>query len=204
MASARAIVVSRYYDRDAVELAIQSEVAIAYMNMLLARERLRISDDTIRNFEEVLRIADARLEAGAATSLDVTQQRSALATARAGRALFVEQVSNAENALAVLLGDAAGTVRANGTGIAALKVPKIDTGQPAAILYRRPDIRRARGATHRRQRGYRRGPRGALPVADARSQRRDLRQSGNHRPQRRFVAARSHLPGRPAQSRRGA
>jgi NodT family efflux transporter outer membrane factor (OMF) lipoprotein len=112
------------------------------MNMLLARERLRISDDTIKNFEEVLRIADARLEAGAATSLDVTQQKSALATARAGRALFVQQVSNAQNALAVLLGDAAGTVRANGTGIAALQVPKINTGQPAAILYRRPDIKR--------------------------------------------------------------
>jgi NodT family efflux transporter outer membrane factor (OMF) lipoprotein len=142
VASARAIVVSRYYDHDAVQLAIQSEVAIAYMNMLLARERLRISDDTITNFEEVLRIADARLEAGAATSLDVTQQRSALATARAGRALFVQQVNNAENALAVLLGDAAGTVHANGTGIAALKVPRIDPGQPAAILYRRPDIKR--------------------------------------------------------------
>ena len=142
VASARAIVVSRYYDRDDVELAIQSEVAIAYMNMLLARERLRISDETIKIFEEVLRIADAQLEAGAATSLDVTQQRSALATARAGRALFVEQVTNAENALAVLLGDAAGSVRANGTGIAALKVPRIDTGQPAAILYRRPDVRR--------------------------------------------------------------
>ena len=142
VASAEAIVISRYYDRDAVELAIQSEVAIAYMNMLLARERLRISDDTIRNFADVLRIADARLEAGAATSLDVTQQRSALATARAGRAIFVEQVRNAEHALAVLLGDAAGTVSANGTGIAALKVPRVDTGQPAAILYRRPDIRR--------------------------------------------------------------
>lgn len=141
--SARAIVISRYYDRDAIELEIQSQVAIAYMNLLLARERLRISDDTIKNFDEVLRIANARLEAGAATSLDVTQQKSALATARAGRAIFLEQVHNAENALAVLIGDAAGTVHANGTGIAALRVPSINTGQPAALLFRRPEIRRA-------------------------------------------------------------
>ncbi len=141
--SARAIVISRYYDRDAIELEIQSQVAIAYMNLLLARERLRISDDTIKNFDEVLRIANARLEAGAATSLDVTQQKSALATARAARAIFLEQVHNAENALAVLIGDAAGTVHANGTGIAALRVPSINTGQPAALLFRRPEIRRA-------------------------------------------------------------
>jgi outer membrane protein TolC len=42
-----------------------------------------------------------------------------------------------------LLGDAAGTLHVNGTGLAALRVPAIAPGQPAALLYRRPDIRRA-------------------------------------------------------------
>jgi NodT family efflux transporter outer membrane factor (OMF) lipoprotein len=113
------------------------------MSLLLARERLRIARETIGNFEEVLRIAQARFEAGAATTLDISQQRSALATARAASAEFLEQVRNAENALAVLVGDAAGTLKVNGSGLSALRVPRIGTGQPAALLYRRPDVRRA-------------------------------------------------------------
>lgn len=142
-ASARADVLSRLFDSDAVVLAIQAEVAATYIGLLLTRERLRIADETIGNFNEVLRIAEARFEAGAATTLDISQQKSALATARAVRAEFEEQVSNGENALAVLVGDAAGTLKVDGTGLAALRVPKIAPGQPAALLYRRPDIRRA-------------------------------------------------------------
>jgi multidrug efflux system outer membrane protein len=142
-ASARADIASRQFDREAVELTIQFEVATTYIALLLARERLRISDETIGNFGDILRITEARFEAGATTTLDVSQQKSALASARALRAVTVEEVRNAENALAVLLGDAAGTLKVNGTGLSALRVPKITPGQPAALLYRRPDIRRA-------------------------------------------------------------
>jgi NodT family efflux transporter outer membrane factor (OMF) lipoprotein len=142
-ASARADLVSRHFDREDIELFIQAEVARTYISLLLARERLRISVETIGNFSEILRIAERRFEAGAATALDVSQQKSELSSARADRALFVEQVRNAENALAVLLGDAAGTLKVDGTGLASLRVPKIALGQPAALLYRRADIRRA-------------------------------------------------------------
>lgn len=142
-ASARADLVSRMFDREDIELAIQAEVATTYMSLLLARERLRISSDTIVNVNEVLRVVNARFEAGAATALDTSQQKSALGSSRAVQAQFSEDVRNAENALAVLVGDAAGTVRVNGTGLAVLRVPEIAPGQPAALLYRRPDIRRA-------------------------------------------------------------
>ena len=142
-AAARADVASRHFDRESIELTIQAEVALAYISVLLARERLRIADETIVNFNEVLRIAQARFEAGAATNLDIAQQSSALATARAARAIFVEQVRNGENALAVLVGDAAGTIKVNGAGLGALRAPRLNAGRPAALLYRRPDIRRA-------------------------------------------------------------
>src|SRR6185503_170334 len=59
------------------------------------------------------------------------------------RAIFVQQVRNGEDALAVLLGDAAGTLKVNGSGLSAMRVPRVDTGRPAALLYRRPDIRKA-------------------------------------------------------------
>ena len=142
-ASARADVVSRIFDREDIELTIQAEVAATYISLLLARERLRISIDTITNVMEVLRVVEARFEAGAGTALDTSQQKSALASARAVRAQFTEEAQNAENALAVLLGDAAGTLRIKGSGLGALRVPHIGPGQPSALLYRRADIRRA-------------------------------------------------------------
>ena len=87
-ASARADVVSRLFDREDVELAVQAEVATTYISLLLARERLRISNDTIGNVTEVLRVVVAQFEAGAATSLDTAQQKSALASTRAVQAHF--------------------------------------------------------------------------------------------------------------------
>jgi multidrug efflux system outer membrane protein len=142
-ASALADVAASQFDREAIELAIQAEVATIYIGMLLSRERLRISGDTITNFNDVLKIAQARFEAGAGSALDVSQQKSALATVRAARALLEEDVRNAENAIAVLVGDAAGTVRLNGSGLSAMRAPRIGPGQPAALLARRPDVRRA-------------------------------------------------------------
>lgn len=141
--SARADIASRQFDQEAIKLSIQAEVAATYFSFLLARDQLGISADTITNFEEVLRVAEARFEAGATSTLDVSRQKSELASARAARALFLRDMRNAENALAVLLGDAAGTLKVKGSGLTALKVPKVTPGQPAALLYRRPDIRRA-------------------------------------------------------------
>jgi multidrug efflux system outer membrane protein len=142
-ASARADVAGRIFDREHVELSIQAEVATTYISLLLARERLRIANDTIANVTEVLRVIEARFEAGAGTSLDISQQKTALGGARAIQAQFVEDAQNAQNALAVLLAKAAGTLKVNGTGLAGLRVPVIAPGQPAALIYRRADIRRA-------------------------------------------------------------
>jgi multidrug efflux system outer membrane protein len=141
--AARANLAGRIFDYEAIKLAIQADVATNYAALLLARDRLRISARTISNSERILEIADARFEVGAISILDVVRQRSELALVRASQAVLVEDMRNAENALAVLLGDAAGTLNLAGAGLAALKVPAIRPGTPAALLYRRPDVRRA-------------------------------------------------------------
>jgi outer membrane protein, multidrug efflux system len=142
-ASARADVASRIFDREDIELAVQAQIATTYIELLLARERRRIASGTIGNVTDVLRVVEARFEAGAGTALDTSQQKTALGQARAVRAQFSEDVRNAENALAVLIGDVAGTIKVSGAGLAAMRVPSVSPGQPAALLYRRADIRRA-------------------------------------------------------------
>jgi outer membrane protein TolC len=57
--------------------------------------------------------------------------------------LLTQDQHVAENALAVLVGDAAGTLKPAGAGLAVLHVPGVSPGAPAALIYRRPDVRRA-------------------------------------------------------------
>jgi NodT family efflux transporter outer membrane factor (OMF) lipoprotein len=141
--SARATLAGRIFDYEAIKLSVQADVAVHYATLLLARDRLRISSRTLSNAEDILSVAETQFEAGATTMLDVVRQRSELALVRAARAVLTKDERVAENALAVLIGDAAGTVKPAGTGLAALRVPEVSPGVPAALIYRRPDVRRA-------------------------------------------------------------
>jgi multidrug efflux system outer membrane protein len=131
------------FDHEALKLVVMSDVAQTYFNVLNARERLRIADDNLKNAREVLRIVNARYEAGASDALEVAQQKTALASVEAVRANFERDINNAENALAVLLGKPPQTMGVEAKNLTALAVPAIAPGQPSGLLQRRPDIRAA-------------------------------------------------------------
>jgi outer membrane protein, multidrug efflux system len=141
--SAGATLAGRIFDHEAITLSIQADLAIRYATVLLARDRLRISTRTLGNAEGLLTVAETQFEAGATTMLDVVRQRSELALVRAARAVLIQDERVAENALAVLIGDAAGTLKLAGAGLAALRVPDVRPGVPADLIYRRADVRRA-------------------------------------------------------------
>ena len=141
--SADATFVGSQFDRDAVALVVMGDVASTYFNMLNARQRLTISDENLKNAREVLKIVDARYEAGTVSALDLAQQEASLATAEAVRATTVQNVSIAENALAVLLGQVPQTLAVKNSTLKNIVVPEINPGQPSALIGRRPDIRKA-------------------------------------------------------------
>lgn len=141
--SARAGLSSAQFDQDALNLVVMSDVATGYFTLLNLRERLRIADENLVNAREVLRIIQARFDLGSASALDLSQQKSSVAGSDAARAALERQISNAENALAVLLGQAPQTLSFNGKNLNGLNVPDINPGQPSSLLQRRPDIRAA-------------------------------------------------------------
>lgn len=141
--SARASLDASRFDSEAVNLLIMGEVARTYFTLINGYERLKIADDTLGNSRELLGIVEARLEAGAASSVDVAQQRAALAATEASRATIVRGIATAENALAVLVGEPAQTVKVRERSLAMLNIPAISPGQPSRLLERRPDIRKA-------------------------------------------------------------
>lgn len=136
------------YDRDAVALVVMGDVAGTYFNLLNARQRLSIADTNLKNAREVLNIIQARYDAGTVSALDLAQQQASLAASEAARATTLQNVSIAENALAVLLGQVPQTLAVPGDSLTAITVPAVDPGQPSSLLERRPDIRKSEMALY--------------------------------------------------------
>lgn len=143
LASAEQDVEGFKYASDATALIVMSDVAKGYFNVLNLKERLKIADQNLESALELLRIVQARFDAGATTLLDVSQQKSDLASTEASRAAIEQQYRLAHSSLAVLVGKAPQNLQIAGADLRNLAVPDIAPGQPSALLERRPDIRSA-------------------------------------------------------------
>ena len=132
---------STIFTQDALALSVMGDVASGYFSVLNLKERIAIADQNIKNANEVLRIINARVNVGTVSDLDLAQQTSALANAKANRESLKQQLGQAENALAVLLGKAPQDILIQGRKLTGLKIPSIAPSQPASLLERRPDLR---------------------------------------------------------------
>lgn len=132
---------STVFTRDALQLVVMSNVGQAYFNLLALAERKRIATEFLDNVSNVLAIVEARYQAGAVSALDVAQQQTELATARASLDLQIQQYTLAENALTILLGHPPQAVSFNTERFFDMIVPVITPLQPASLLERRPDVR---------------------------------------------------------------
>lgn len=143
LASARFDVDAAAYNSEALALIVMGDVAKGYFNVLNLEERLKIADENLESSGELLRIVQARFDAGATTLLDVSQQKSDLASAEASRTRIEQQLKIARSALAVLIGKAPANLTIAAKELRSLPVPEIAPGQPSSLLERRPDIRAA-------------------------------------------------------------
>jgi NodT family efflux transporter outer membrane factor (OMF) lipoprotein len=80
---------------------------------------------------------------GAASALEVAQQRSAVASFEAQIPQLEQQLQAAQTSLDILLGRAPGATTVQAEALTTLALPDIAAGQPSALLERRPDIRRS-------------------------------------------------------------
>lgn len=131
------------FDREATVLLIQSSVATTYFSILSLKDRVTIAEQSLAAARETLQLVEARYTHGAASALDVSQQRTTLATIEATIPSLQSQLAANEHALAILLGRAPEGFTVRTADTSALVFPAIATGQPSALLERRPDIRTA-------------------------------------------------------------
>lgn len=140
--SAQAALQASAFDRDTLQLTVTAGVAMSWLQAVALAERIAIGESNLQSAARLLALVESRVRAGAATPLELAQQRGLIAAQRRGVEALRQQAGDARSALALLLGQAGGPQLATPT-LAALQAPSIAAGLPAELLTRRPDIARA-------------------------------------------------------------
>jgi multidrug efflux system outer membrane protein len=139
VASARA---SRF-DEEVVYLSIISNTAITYFQAVGLQDQIKVARDNLKTGEDVLGILRARLAAGDASALDVSQQETVVAGLRAQIPPLEQQLRQFVDALAILVGKLPEQVDVAPNTLTAMSIPAVGPGLPSQLLVRRPDVQEA-------------------------------------------------------------
>lgn len=132
------------FDRAALQVTLSAAVVSSWLQRVGLDQRMHIAVLNLNNAERVLRTVESRQRAGAATSLELAQQRGVVAEQRRVLAALSQQADDSRVALAVLLGQSSGAgLHLAEQSLAALQLPPINAGLPSDLLLRRPDLARA-------------------------------------------------------------
>jgi NodT family efflux transporter outer membrane factor (OMF) lipoprotein len=144
--AARERLASAAFNADAVGLAVEAEVARAYVACAALTDRLAVLDRALANARELERIILLRVKEGAATRVDSGLQTIEVRRYEADRSQMFEARQHARNALAVLVGEEAPRFQLVDSDLAAFSAPAFQPVQPGELLIRRPDVLAAEAA----------------------------------------------------------
>ena len=130
------------YEKDSVSLTVAGLVSNLYLRLRSLDAQLLVLKDSVLTRTQALKVAQAKLQGGLVSPIDVNQGKAALAASQANLSEVTRQRAIAQSQLGVLTGRldlalSAGDVRA-------LPAPPLPPeGLPASIVENRPDVRRA-------------------------------------------------------------
>lgn len=143
---ARADVAARAADLENVRLALTAEVASTWFTLRALDREFALVYDGVALRRQALELVASRREGGAATDFDLARAEAELASTEAEAAALANRRSAAQNALAVLLGEAAPNFELPTRNTERSTVPAVPAGLPSELLERRPDIAAAESA----------------------------------------------------------
>lgn len=130
--------------RRSTEVVLVGEIANLYLTLAIDQERWRLSQATLKNYQESATLIEKRYSLGAVSGLDVEQIRTQVQSARVDVARYEGQIATDINALTLLVGapvEPALFPDKPDDPIAGFVVPP--PGLPSETLLRRPDIQAA-------------------------------------------------------------
>ena len=144
--AARANLLNAEENRKAVVSTLVSDVASDYLQLRELDYQLEISERTLQNRQEFLKLTQARQAGGVATLLDLWQAEQLVDTAAASIPTLKQQIEQSENQISLLLGQNPESIKRGRSLLEQDLSPEVPPGLPSALLERRPDIRAAEQA----------------------------------------------------------
>jgi len=143
--AATATAEARSADLQDVLVSLAAEVALDYIDVRSAQQRLEIARSNVGLQEQTLELTQLRQQAGLGTDLEVQQALSSVETTRAQIASLEAQVERAVHALSVLIGQPPRALSAevSAPGPIPMAPLTVAVGVPADVIRRRPDVRLA-------------------------------------------------------------
>lgn len=129
-----------------VLLALQAEVAGNYFRLRALDLEIQLVRAAVALRGEALKIAKARVAAGAGSELEQAQSETEVATAEAEISSLQAQRDQLENAIAILVGANAASFRIAPRPATLPAPPAVPVGVPSDLLERRPDLAQAEQA----------------------------------------------------------
>ncbi|WP_171907357.1 efflux transporter outer membrane subunit [Burkholderia plantarii] len=130
-------------DRSAVAMSVTSQVADYYWQLALLEDQIDRNQEAIQYEEKTVQLVQTRHDIGVATAIDLAMAKQALNSAEQYRLSLVDQRTQVENSLSMMIGDSVGTRYAVSAGALRDLPPAIPAGVPADILAHRPDVKAA-------------------------------------------------------------
>ena len=143
--AARADAAAAQASLESTRASLAAEVALEYVTLRASQQRLAVVRANVDSQAETLQISEWREMAGLVTRLDVEQARTNLEQSRAALPSLEVARAEAEHRLAILTGQAPGSLRETLREAQPLPAPPdgIAVGIPADTLRQRPDVRAA-------------------------------------------------------------
>lgn len=130
-----------HFARETVTLTLIADVAQNYLEYVVLTERIENAESNVDALSSMLEVIKRRIEGGISSRVELNQQMTALADAKAEATEFRLERDRRVNALAVLTGTHPSDINIKGSGLNSLKIPNLAAGVPSRLLLQRPDIR---------------------------------------------------------------
>ena len=141
--AAEASAVAARYAAQVTALTIVSEVADTWFSALAYQDELEVAQRNLTAAETLLKVEQARLSAGTASLLDVSQQAALVAGERANIPNLVSLEKQEVIALGILVGRPPEEIAINAGTLTTIPSPVVVPGLPIELLQRRPDVAEA-------------------------------------------------------------
>ena len=141
--AARATLLAQVWAQRAVRLSLVQQVVTAYVQLRALDKQLEITRSTIKTRQDSVNLTQTLERGGASPLSDVRQAEQLLFTATSQLPQLEQQVQQAENNLALLLGQNPGPIAHTDPNALTPPPQNLPTGLPSQLLERRPDIQQA-------------------------------------------------------------